>query len=216
MLMGGAVKGVIVDHALLQYGIGQPENYQSNPTLSLLRKLQFSNIHTTISYRLANRTGLRGFLDFSVLLEAVSRLVLGLFSQSVFLVTMEREVETWFSCLSFTLGYNSVLSTHSLLEHTDVTVLLDNEVMHDICRHSLYPLQHAHASLLPEHHPMPNPTPRAKRHAQLLTRTRHKLFGAMSPKNNARIGVLPLLNSVSMGEILGSGHDKKMLGKDQA
>ncbi|XWS65333.1 hypothetical protein CRYUN_Cryun05aG0103800 [Craigia yunnanensis] len=52
MLMGGAVKGVIVDHALLQYGIGQPENYQSNPTLSLLRKLRFSNIHTAISYRL--------------------------------------------------------------------------------------------------------------------------------------------------------------------
>ncbi|KAJ6833045.1 tubulin alpha chain-like [Iris pallida] len=33
--------------------------------------------------------------------------------------------------------YNSVLSTHSLLEHTDVAILLDNEAIYDICRHSL-------------------------------------------------------------------------------
>ncbi|KAK8712186.1 hypothetical protein V6N13_147433 [Hibiscus sabdariffa] len=33
--------------------------------------------------------------------------------------------------------YNSVLSTHSLLEHTDVVVLLDNEAIYDICRLSL-------------------------------------------------------------------------------
>ena len=29
--------------------------------------------------------------------------------------------------------YNSVLSTHSLLEHTDVAVILDNEAVYDIC-----------------------------------------------------------------------------------
>ncbi|KAI7754966.1 hypothetical protein M8C21_017995 [Ambrosia artemisiifolia] len=33
--------------------------------------------------------------------------------------------------------YNSVLSTHSLLEHTDVAILLDNEAIYDICRRSL-------------------------------------------------------------------------------
>ena len=33
--------------------------------------------------------------------------------------------------------YNSVLSTHSLLEHTDVAVMLDNEAVYDICRSSL-------------------------------------------------------------------------------
>ncbi|CAA3007814.1 alpha-tubulin [Olea europaea subsp. europaea] len=33
--------------------------------------------------------------------------------------------------------YNSVLSTHSLLEYTDVAVLLDNEAIYDICRKSL-------------------------------------------------------------------------------
>ncbi|THU49090.1 hypothetical protein C4D60_Mb06t05890 [Musa balbisiana] len=33
--------------------------------------------------------------------------------------------------------YNSVLSTHSLLEHTDVAVLLDNEAIYDICKRSL-------------------------------------------------------------------------------
>jgi len=33
--------------------------------------------------------------------------------------------------------YNAVLSTHSLMEHTDVTFLLDNEAIHDICHRSL-------------------------------------------------------------------------------
>nr|GEU68238.1 hypothetical protein [Tanacetum cinerariifolium] len=32
--------------------------------------------------------------------------------------------------------HNSILSTHSLLEHTDVSVLLDNEALYDICRKS--------------------------------------------------------------------------------
>ena len=30
-----------------------------------------------------------------------------------------------------------MLSTHSLLEHTDVAVMLDNEAVYDICRRSL-------------------------------------------------------------------------------
>jgi len=33
--------------------------------------------------------------------------------------------------------YNSVLSTHSLLEHTDVSFMLDNEAIYDICKKSL-------------------------------------------------------------------------------
>jgi len=33
--------------------------------------------------------------------------------------------------------YNSVLATHSLVEHTDVAVMLDNEAIIDICRKSL-------------------------------------------------------------------------------
>ncbi|KAF8395951.1 hypothetical protein HHK36_019907 [Tetracentron sinense] len=33
--------------------------------------------------------------------------------------------------------YNNVLSTHFLLEHTDVAVLLDNEAIYDICQCSL-------------------------------------------------------------------------------
>jgi tubulin alpha len=33
--------------------------------------------------------------------------------------------------------YNSVLSTHALLEHTDVAFMLDNEAIYDICRRSL-------------------------------------------------------------------------------
>jgi len=33
--------------------------------------------------------------------------------------------------------YNSVLSTHSLLEHTDVAFMMDNEAIYDICRTNL-------------------------------------------------------------------------------
>merc|ERR1712147_221933 len=33
--------------------------------------------------------------------------------------------------------YNAVLATHSLLEHTDVAVMLDNEAVYDICRRNL-------------------------------------------------------------------------------
>jgi tubulin alpha len=33
--------------------------------------------------------------------------------------------------------YNTVLSTHSLLEHTDVDVILDNEAIYDICKRAL-------------------------------------------------------------------------------
>eukprot|EP00662_Eupelagonemidae_sp_cell21_P052528 gene52528-biopygen67873 len=38
---------------------------------------------------------------------------------------------------TLTEPYNSVLSTHSLLEHTDVAVMLDNEAIYDICRRNL-------------------------------------------------------------------------------
>ena len=33
--------------------------------------------------------------------------------------------------------YNSVLAMHSLLEHTDVSIVLDNEALYDICRRNL-------------------------------------------------------------------------------
>lgn len=33
--------------------------------------------------------------------------------------------------------YNSVLGTHSLLDHSDVAVMLDNEALYDICRRNL-------------------------------------------------------------------------------
>merc|ERR1711881_773765 len=33
--------------------------------------------------------------------------------------------------------YTAVLATHSLLEHTDVAVMLDNEALYDICRRCL-------------------------------------------------------------------------------
>merc|ERR1712093_505592 len=35
------------------------------------------------------------------------------------------------------LVFNAVLATHSLLEHTDVAVMLDNEAIYDICRRCL-------------------------------------------------------------------------------
>ena len=33
--------------------------------------------------------------------------------------------------------YNTVLCVHSLLEHTDVTMQVDNEALYDICRRNL-------------------------------------------------------------------------------
>jgi tubulin alpha len=33
--------------------------------------------------------------------------------------------------------YNSILSTHCLLEHTEATVLFDNEAIYDICKNNL-------------------------------------------------------------------------------
>ena len=33
--------------------------------------------------------------------------------------------------------YNSIMSTHALLEHTDVSFMLDNEAIYDICKKSL-------------------------------------------------------------------------------
>jgi tubulin alpha len=33
--------------------------------------------------------------------------------------------------------YNAVLSTHTLLEHTDCTFMMDNEALYDICHHNL-------------------------------------------------------------------------------
>jgi len=43
--------------------------------------------------------------------------------------------------------YNSVLSTHSLLEHTDCAVMLDNEAIYDICKNSLGIVRPAYVNL---------------------------------------------------------------------
>jgi tubulin alpha len=77
-----------------------------------------------------NCTGLQGFLG-SLLLERLS-VDYGKKSKLGFTVYPSPQVST-----SVVEPYNSVLSTHSLLEHTDVAVLLDNEAIYDICRRSL-------------------------------------------------------------------------------
>ena len=90
-----------------------------------------------------NCTGLQGFLVFnavgggtgsgfgSLLLERLS-VEYGKKSKLGFTVYPSPQVST-----SVVEPYNSVLSTHSLLEHTDVSILLDNEAIYDICRRSL-------------------------------------------------------------------------------
>ncbi|KAK8961593.1 hypothetical protein KSP40_PGU021990 [Platanthera guangdongensis] len=90
-----------------------------------------------------NCTGLQGFLVFnavgggtgsglgSLLLERLS-VDYGKKSKLGFTVYPSPQVST-----SVVEPYNSVLSTHSLLEHADVVVLLDNEAIYDICRRSL-------------------------------------------------------------------------------
>ena len=89
-----------------------------------------------------NCTGLQGFLVFnavgggtgsglgSLLLERLS-VDYGKKSKLGFTVYPSPQVST-----AVVEPYNSVLSTHSLLEHTDVAVMLDNEAVYDICRRS--------------------------------------------------------------------------------
>ena len=67
----------------------------------------------------------------SLLLERLS-VDYGIKSKLGFTVYPSPQVST-----SVVEPYNSVLSTHSLLEHIDVAVLLDNEAIYDICHHSL-------------------------------------------------------------------------------
>ncbi|KAH0699081.1 hypothetical protein KY284_013296 [Solanum tuberosum] len=89
-----------------------------------------------------NCNGLQGFLVFnavgggtgsglgSLLLERLS-VDYGKKSKLGFTIYPSPQVST-----SVVEPYNSVLSTHSLLEHTDVAILLHNEAIYDICRRS--------------------------------------------------------------------------------
>ncbi|KAM3744670.1 hypothetical protein ACB098_06G070500 [Castanea mollissima] len=90
-----------------------------------------------------NCTSLQGFLVFnavgggtgsglgSLLLERLS-VDYGKKSKLGFIVYPSPQVST-----SVVEPYNSVLSTHSLLKHTDVVVLLDIKAIYDICRRFL-------------------------------------------------------------------------------
>eukprot|EP00955_Chlamydomonas_euryale_P007599 80571-Chlamydomonas_euryale.AAC.1 len=88
-------------------------------------------------------TGLQGFLVFnavgggtgsglgSLLLE---RLSVDYGKKSKLALTMYPSPQVSTAVVE---PYNSVLCTHSLLEHTDVAFMLDNEAIYDICRRSL-------------------------------------------------------------------------------
>ena len=102
------------------------------------------SINVEVERKLAhNCTGLQGFLVFhavgggtgsglgSLLLERLS-VDYGKKSKLGFTICPSPQVST-----AVVQPYNSVLSTHSLLEHTDVSMLLDNEAIYDICRRSL-------------------------------------------------------------------------------
>jgi tubulin alpha len=90
-----------------------------------------------------NCTGLQGFLVFhsvgggtgsgfgSLLLERLS-VDYGKKSKLDFCIYPSPQVST-----AVVEPYNSVLSTHSLLEHTDVAFMLDNEAIYDICKKCL-------------------------------------------------------------------------------
>eukprot|EP01087_Luapelamoeba_hula_P004263 TRINITY_DN1419_c0_g1_i1.p1 TRINITY_DN1419_c0_g1~~TRINITY_DN1419_c0_g1_i1.p1 ORF type:complete len:460 (-),score=80.96 TRINITY_DN1419_c0_g1_i1:203-1582(-) len=90
-----------------------------------------------------NCEGLQGFLVFhsvgggtgsgfgALLLERLS-VDYGKKSKLDFCVFPSPQIST-----SVVEPYNSVLSTHALLEHTDVAFMLDNEAIYDICRNNL-------------------------------------------------------------------------------
>eukprot|EP00522_Entomoneis_paludosa_P017960 CAMPEP_0172440494 /NCGR_PEP_ID=MMETSP1065-20121228/1108_1 /TAXON_ID=265537 /ORGANISM="Amphiprora paludosa, Strain CCMP125" /LENGTH=448 /DNA_ID=CAMNT_0013189341 /DNA_START=81 /DNA_END=1427 /DNA_ORIENTATION=- len=88
-------------------------------------------------------TGLQGFLVFhatgggtgsgfgSLLLERLS-VDYGRKTKLAFAVSPSPKIST-----SVVEPYNSVLSTHALLEHTDCTLVLDNEALYDVCTKNL-------------------------------------------------------------------------------
>jgi tubulin alpha len=90
-----------------------------------------------------NSTGLQGFLIFhsvgggtgsgfgSLLLERLS-VDYGKKPKLDFCIYPSPQVST-----AVVEPYNSILSTHSLLEHTDVAFMLDNEAIYDICKTKL-------------------------------------------------------------------------------
>ena len=90
-----------------------------------------------------NCTGLQGFLIYhavgggtgsglgALLLERLS-VDYGKKSKLAFTISPAPQVAT-----AVVEPYNSVLSSHALLEHTDVAICLDNEALYDICRRSL-------------------------------------------------------------------------------
>merc|ERR1712159_726095 len=90
-----------------------------------------------------NCTGLQGFLVFNavgggtgsglgaLLLERLS-VDYGRKSKLSFTIYPSPQVST-----AVVEPYNCVLSTHSLLEHTDVSFMVDNEALYDICRRNL-------------------------------------------------------------------------------
>jgi len=90
-----------------------------------------------------NCTGLQGFFAFNaigggtgsglgaLLLERLS-VDYGRKSKVSFTIYPAPQVST-----AVVEPYNCVLSTHTLLEHTDVTFMVDNEALYDICRRNL-------------------------------------------------------------------------------
>ena len=108
--------------------------------------------HYTIGYELVlgwirkladNCTGLQGFLVYNavgggtgsglgcLMLERLS-VDYGKKSKLSFTVWACPQVAT-----AVVEPYNTVLCVHSLLEHTDVTIMYDNEALYDICRRNL-------------------------------------------------------------------------------
>ena len=91
-----------------------------------------------------NCTGLQGFLIYhavgggtgsglgALLLERLSVDYVRKKSKLGFTVYPSPQVST-----AVVEPYNSVLSTHSLLEHTDCASMLDNEAIYDLCRRNL-------------------------------------------------------------------------------
>lgn len=85
---------------------------------------------------------LKGFLSGkNLFLMRNTELTCILLHRFFLILTVHHKSKCYLLCVQVSTAvvepYNSVLSTHSLLEHTDVAVLLDNEAIYDICRRSL-------------------------------------------------------------------------------
>lgn len=118
-------------HRLARYERCATTNHVPAPLFDIFSRASFL-LGTILGFLVFHATGGGTGSGFgSLLLERLS-VDYGRKSKLSFAVSPSPRVST-----AVVEPYNSVLSTHALLEHTDCTFCLDNEALYDVCRRNL-------------------------------------------------------------------------------